>query len=109
MHELSIAQSIVETACAHAGERSIRSIRVRVGALTAVVPEAMRFCFDLVTEGTRAEGARLDIEHQAGSGHCAGCDRDVVLPDAILLCPCGSTEVALTAGRDLRILSIEVG
>lgn len=57
MHELSITQGVVHAACDRAGGRPIPSIRVQVGALTAVVPDAMLFCFDLVTEGTVAEGA----------------------------------------------------
>ena len=109
MHELSITQSVVDAACERAGGRPIRSIRVQVGALTAVVPDAMLFCFDLVTEGTPAQGARLDIEPAAGGAHCASCDTDFALADPILLCPCGSADVAVTAGRELRILSMEVG
>ena len=108
MHELSITQSVVDAACERAGGRPVRSIRVQVGALTAVVPEAMRFCFDLVTEGTVAQGARLEVELRAAAGHCRTCDGDFALPDAILLCPCGSADVAVTAGRELRILSMEV-
>src|SRR5690242_2586488 len=62
LHELSIAQSVVDAVCERAAGRSVHSVRLRVGALTAVVPEAMQFCFDLAVEGTVAEGARLDIE-----------------------------------------------
>lgn len=109
MHELAITQSVVDAVCERAAGRPVRSIALRVGALTAVVPEAMRFCFDLVVEGTVAEGARLDISTEAGAGHCRTCDTDFVLGDLVLLCPCGSADVAVTAGRDLRILSMEVG
>jgi hydrogenase nickel incorporation protein HypA/HybF len=108
VHELSITRSVVDAACERAAGRTVRSITVQVGALTAVVPEAMQFCFDLVTEGTPAEGARLDLERCAAAGHCRTCDLDFALPDAILLCPCGSADVAVTAGRELRILSMEV-
>jgi hydrogenase nickel incorporation protein HypA/HybF len=109
MHELSITQSVVEAACERAAGRAVRSIRVQVGVLTAVVPDAMRFCFDLVTEGTLAQGARLDIESLAAGAHCRTCETDFSPADAILLCPCGSADVQVTAGRELRILSMEVG
>jgi len=109
MHELGITQSVVDAVCERVEGRPVRSVRVQVGALTAVVPEAMRFCFDLVTAGTVAEGARLDIEHRTGGAHCRSCDTDFILADAILLCPCGSADVAVTAGRELQILSMEVG
>jgi hydrogenase nickel incorporation protein HypA/HybF len=77
--------------------------------LTAVVPEAMRFCFDLAVEGTVAEGARLDIEHRRGTARCRSCGADVELTDLILLCPCGSADLEVTAGRELQIVSMEVG
>ena len=109
MHELSIAQSVVDAVCERAAGRSVHSVRLRVGALTAVVPDAMRFCFDLAVEGTVAEGARLDIEHRPGSARCRGCGADVDLVDLILLCPCGSADLEVTAGRELQIVSMEVG
>jgi hydrogenase nickel incorporation protein HypA/HybF len=61
MHELAIAESIAGTVCERAGGRSVRRVTVRIGALTAVVPDAMRFCFDLAVEGTIADGAELAI------------------------------------------------
>jgi hydrogenase nickel incorporation protein HypA/HybF len=87
----------------------VRRVTVRIGALTAVVPEAMEFCFGLAVEGTVAEGAGLVIEHRPGRGHCRGCGSDFALPDLILLCPCGSADVAVTGGRELQIVSMEVG
>jgi hydrogenase nickel incorporation protein HypA/HybF len=109
MHELSIAQSVVDAVCERAGDRPVHRVRLRVGALTAVVPDAMRFCFDLAVEGTVAEGARLDIEHRAGAVHCRACGADAVLVDVIPLCPCGSADVEVIAGRELQIVSMEVG
>jgi hydrogenase nickel incorporation protein HypA/HybF len=109
MHELSIAQSVVDAVCERAAGRPVHSVRLRVGALTAVVPDAMRFCFELAGEGTVAQGARLDIEHRPGAGHCRSCGADVHLADLILLCPCGSADVQVTAGRELQIVSMEVG
>lgn len=109
MHELSITQSVVDAVCERAAGRTVHSVKVEVGALTAVVPEAMLFCFDLMTEGTVAQGARLEIEPRRGAAHCGDCDADITLDDLILLCPCGSADVHVTAGRELRILSMEVG
>jgi hydrogenase nickel incorporation protein HypA/HybF len=109
MHELSIAQSVVDAVCERAAGRPVRSVRLEVGALTAVVPEAMLFCFDLATEGTPAAGARLDIERRDAAVHCNSCGTEFAPPDAILLCGCGSADVAVTSGRELRILTMEVG
>lgn len=109
MHEMAITQSVVDAVCERAGDRSVHSIRLQVGRLCAVVPDAMQFCFELVTEGTVAEGARLDIEEPPGRAHCRGCGTDFSLQDLILLCPCGSADVEVLSGRELRIMSMEVG
>jgi hydrogenase nickel incorporation protein HypA/HybF len=109
MHELALAESIVGAVCERADGRPVRRVTVRVGALTAVVPEAMRFCFDLAVEGTVADGAELAIEHRPGAAHCHTCGSDIRLPDPILLCPCGSADVEVTGGRELQIVSMEVG
>ena len=109
MHELSIAESIVDAVCEKAAGRTVHRVTVRIGALTAVVPDAMRFCFDLACEGTVADGARLEIEHRAGAARCRSCGAEVELADLILLCPCGSADLAVTAGRELQIVSMEVG
>jgi hydrogenase nickel incorporation protein HypA/HybF len=109
MHELAIAENIVDLVCERADGRPVRRVTVRIGKLTAVVPQAMHFCFDLATEGTAAEGARLEIEERAGAARCRSCGAEVELADPILLCPCGSADLAVTAGRELQIVSMEVG
>lgn len=108
MHEMALTQSVVEAVCEHAAGRRVCSVKLEVGALCAVVPDAMTFCFDLATEGTVAAGARLDIDMRPGLARCRSCAMEFELPDPILLCPCGSADVEVTAGRDLRILSMEV-
>ncbi|GAC1638302.1 MAG: hydrogenase maturation nickel metallochaperone HypA [Mycobacterium sp.] len=108
MHEMALTQSVVDAVCEHAAGRRVQSVTVEIGALCAVVPDAMQFCFELATEGTMADGARLDLNVQPGSAHCRSCDETFELHDLILLCPCGSADVEVLAGRDLRILSMEV-
>ena len=108
MHEMALTQSVVDAVCEHAAGRLVSSVKLEVGALCAVVPDSMTFCFDLVTEGTVAAGARLDIDVRPGLAHCRTCDARFELADLILLCPCGSADVEILAGRDLRILSMEV-
>jgi hydrogenase nickel incorporation protein HypA/HybF len=105
---MAITQSVVEAVCRHAAGRRVRSVKVEVGAMCAVVPDSMQFCFGLATEGTVADGARLDLDITPATAHCRTCDADFVLNDFILLCPCGSADVELRAGRELRILSMEV-
>ena len=108
MHELAITQSVVDAVTARTGGATVAAVRLRVGRLSGVVPDAMRFCFDLVTEGTPLAGARLDIDEPEGRAHCRDCGDDFALTDLILLCPCGSADVEVTAGRELAVASVEV-
>ena len=108
MHELAIAQSVVECVLERTGERGVTSVRLQVGRLAGVVPEALTFCFDLATSGTTLDGADLVIVQPAGRASCRACDSEFDLEDLILLCPCGSADVDVTAGRELQVMSVEV-
>ncbi|MBH0780820.1 hydrogenase maturation nickel metallochaperone HypA [Nocardia bovistercoris] len=109
MHEMAITQSVVEAVCEHADGRAVHSVTVEVGQLCAVVPDAMRFCFELAAEGTLAQGARLEITEVPGSAHCRACELDFALAVPILLCPhCDGADVTVRSGRELRIRSMEV-
>ncbi len=105
---MSIIQSVVETVCEYAAGRRVLSVRLQVGSLCAVVPEAMRFCFELATEGTVAAGARLDLDLPPGRAVCRSCGAEFELHDPIILCACGSADVHVISGRELQILSMEV-
>lgn len=62
MHEVSIAQHLVELSCQAAGGQKILSLQLRLGTTSCVAEESLRFCFDLVARDTLAQGARLEIE-----------------------------------------------
>jgi hydrogenase nickel incorporation protein HypA/HybF len=106
MHELGITQSVVEAVTDRTGSSPVARVRVRVGRLAGVVPDAMRFCFELVTAGTPLEGAALEIDQPEGRGHCRTCGQDVALVEPILLCDCGSADVEVVAGRELAVASV---
>lgn len=108
MHELAITQSIVEAVLERTGERRVTTVRLRVGRLAGVVPDSLRFCFELVAAGSPLEGADLQIEQPLGEAHCRSCGDDFGLSDLILLCPCGSADVEIKAGRELLVSSVEV-
>jgi len=106
MHELGITQSVVEAVTERTGRAPVSTVRLRVGRLAGVVPDAMRFCFELVTAGTPLEGATLEFEQPEGRGHCRTCGADFVLADLVLLCTCGSADVEVLAGRELAVASV---
>jgi len=108
MHELAITQSVVDMVVERTAGRRVGLVRLDVGALSGVVPDAMQFCYELLTDGTSLEGSTLVIEQTPGAAHCRTCGQDFALDDLILLCPCGSADVDLVAGRELRVLSVEL-
>jgi len=109
MHELAIAENVVSTVLERTAGHAVSVVRLRVGRLAGVVPEALTFCFEVAAAGTELEGATLEIEMQPGRAHCRSCEDDFELADAILLCACGSADVELMSGRELMVQSVEVG
>lgn len=105
---MAITQSVIDAVCEHAEGRRVHAVTVEVGALCAVVPKAMRFCFELAAEATVAEGAQLMLVEVPGVATCRTCGAEFHLSDPILLCPCGSADVEIQSGRELRIRSMEV-
>jgi hydrogenase nickel incorporation protein HypA/HybF len=108
MHELAITQSVVDAVVDHAGKARVRRVSLEIGALSGVVADSVRFCFDLVAAGTTLEGARLEIAQPPGRATCRDCEREFGLDDLVALCPCGSANVEVLTGRQLRITSVEV-
>lgn len=112
MHEMALTEGIVDIVCDEARKRGfekIRVVRLRIGALAHVEPEALRFCFDAVSRGTAAEGATLDIVRQPGEGWCLDCGKIVPLEERFGACPeCGKRHVQMISGDDLRVEELEV-
>ncbi len=108
MHELALAESVVSSVLERTDGRHVAVVRLRVGRLAGVVPDALVFCFELATAGTPLAGATLEIEDVSGTAHCRTCGADFVLEDQFLLCPCGSADVRLDSGRELTVASVEV-
>jgi hydrogenase nickel incorporation protein HypA/HybF len=112
VHELSIAQSlldiVLQEAARHGVKRVIR-VGVKVGAFSAVVPSALTFSFDLIKEGTIAADAELAIEEVPLTGLCQDCGQTVENMDSPMVdCPaCGSNKIEMTQGRELTIAYIE--
>lgn len=108
MHELAITQSVVDAVTGHVGDQQVAGVRLEIGALSGVVPDAVRFCFDVVVQDTPLADALLEITECPGRGRCRDCGREFEIRDLIVLCTCGSADVAIFGGRELRIRSVEV-
>ncbi|HCZ13477.1 MAG TPA: hydrogenase maturation nickel metallochaperone HypA [Candidatus Accumulibacter sp.] len=112
MHEMSLALGIlqiVEDAARVQHFRRVRSVFLEIGQISAVEPEAMRFCFDAVISGTLAEGAVLNVVEVPGEGLCFNCNQTVPLAARYDPCPaCGRYPVQATGGTEMRVKELEV-
>jgi hydrogenase nickel incorporation protein HypA/HybF len=112
MHEMSLAEGILQivedTARANAA-RQVRTVLLELGALSHVEEQALRFCFDAVTRGTVADGARLEVLATPGRAWCMPCGTDVPLARLGDACPhCGSYQLQVTQGEEMKVKEIEV-
>ena len=104
MHELSLAQAIAETTARHAKDRPVAEVRVRIGHLRQVVPDALTFAWTLVADGTAAQEAELIIEEIPAAGVCRGCGTQSEWDAFPLACrACGSIDVELVRGEELLV------
>jgi hydrogenase nickel incorporation protein HypA/HybF len=113
MHDLSIAQSLIELACdaaAREGADPVSKVIVRIGALSGVVKEALEFSFCIAAEGTACDGAKLEIEEVGVTIACPKCRATKPLRDLFdWRCPdCGTPTPEVIAGRELDLAAIVV-
>ena len=113
MHEASIVQSLLELAedyCKLNNYTKIKSMKIRVGALSGVMPEAMDFAYEAMKPGTMAEDASLIIETVIAQGVCSECAKVFEVDGPYMLeCPeCGSFGFTVTKGRELELSEMEV-
>lgn len=109
MHELSIARSVLDVALRHAAGKRLTGIELQVGELRQVVPSALSFNFDLVAEGTSAEGAVLHMEVVPAVALCKDCGSETRLTAFPLQCGnCQGLSLEVVSGEELVVQSIEV-
>lgn len=108
MHELGITRNLVAICAEQAHGAKVQRVTLVVGQLAAVMPESIRFCFDICAQGTLLEGARLEIERPEGRARCQRCGEEIALSLLGGRCPCGSTDLVVLSGDELRIREMEV-
>jgi hydrogenase nickel incorporation protein HypA/HybF len=112
MHELSIAQDIIEIVRQHLPEgesRTVRTVKIRVGDMAGIVSDSLEFCFNVIINTTPMQGAALIIERVPLVIRCNRCLKEHTLDDPDFRCPsCSSTEVKVISGNELQVVEIEV-
>ena len=113
MHEFSIMQAALEIAgekTRAAGATQIHRLTLRVGALSGVVPEALRFAFDALKENSPATAAaEMEIENVPATGWCAGCAAEFAVAEINYECPrCHRPSGELRRGKEMELASLEI-
>ena len=112
MHELGIAQSILDIVHQYVPEdqeRSVIAVKVRLGEMAGVVADSLEFCFSALTHDTSLKSARLEILRVPLQGQCGDCTNIFHIEGAAFLCPaCGGPNIHLLSGRELDIAEIEM-
>lgn len=107
MHELSITRNLVAIVAEQARGQAVRRVWLEVGTRSAIVPEAVRFCFDVVAQGTPLEGAALDIVAVEPGLQCEACG-GYATTDPGACDDCGSPRLRARSGEELNIKAMEV-
>jgi hydrogenase nickel incorporation protein HypA/HybF len=113
MHEMGIALEIIRIASASIPadmkDARVQRVNLKVGKLSAVVPESLTFCFEVARRETPLEGAHLVIEEIPVEGRCKACGHQWRVDTPSFVCPhCDSGEIEMLSGRELDIVSIEI-
>ena len=111
MHELSIAQSIIDIVdeTLNGEDNKLLEVSVEIGELVAVVPDSLEFCYNVITENTKYAGSKLDIKILPLTSKCKNCKKEFQIVKFTFVCPhCDSSELDVLQGQELRISHLEV-
>jgi hydrogenase nickel incorporation protein HypA/HybF len=109
MHELSVTMNVLEIALRHADGKRITGIHLVVGQLSSMVDDAVQFYWDIISQGTNAEGAQLHFERIPAELECRICGTHYGLQERDFICPtCGGASVRVVKGEEFLLDSIEI-
>jgi hydrogenase nickel incorporation protein HypA/HybF len=108
MHELGIVEQLLEIVTERCGGAPVQKIVMEVGMLSAVLPEALMFCFDVAREGTVADQATLEIISIPGRASCQKCQATLSLTKPYGRCECGCSDLDWQTGDELKIREVEL-
>ncbi len=112
MHEMSLAEGIVQLLEEHARSQQfsrVKTVWLEIGRLSSVETESLKFCFDAVSKEGVAAGANLEIIEVPGRAWCMECSQEVLVEALYDPCPrCGGYRVTVTGGNEMRVKELEV-
>ena len=112
MHELAIAQNIVEAVEAKASEYNaahVKTVRLKIGEASGVVTDSLTFCFEMLASlDPTLAGAQLLIDTLPHCAYCRYCDRAFIVTNFVAQCPdCKGWSTEIVSGTELQILEME--
>jgi len=112
MHEMSLVQNIIDIVVQEMdkhGVEKLKAINLAVGRMSAVVPEQLTMCFEILTTDHQLAGAELHIRMVPVTYQCRNCDKEFTSEGITFKCPyCEGQDPEITFGRELKVESIEV-
>lgn len=112
MHELSVAQALVEQVedlVAHHGAQGVGKIRLRIGPLAGVVPDLLITAFPMAAAGTSVEGAELECLPSPLRVRCRTCGAESdALPNRLLCAACGDWHTQVISGDEMILERVEL-
>lgn len=112
MHELSLTISLIEIAEEHARRENatvITSVTMEIGALSGVMPEAVEFAFEACSQGTLADGAKLEIRRIPALGRCLECGKESAIKSLLDGCTaCDSFALDILRGEEMALIELEI-
>lgn len=109
MHELAVAEGVLAVALDVSEDAPVRRVRLRVGSLQHVVADSLQFAFQLVSDGTAAAEAILEIKQVRARVRCKRCGATSRLGMALFQCPrCGAPDTDILSGDELVVDAIEL-
>jgi hydrogenase nickel incorporation protein HypA/HybF len=109
MHEMALAEGILEVVLDVAQDRPVKRVHLHVGALHAVVPESLQFSFQVAAQDTPADEAMLSIDQVHAVFQCNHCGEVTDIATPPYNCrSCGSADVTISAGDELIVESVEL-
>jgi hydrogenase nickel incorporation protein HypA/HybF len=112
MHELAVTQSILDIALHHAKEAGavhIKEVNLVIGELSSIVDDSVQFYWDMIAQGTIAQGAILNFKRIPAMLRCHACGNEFPMDRQEFVCPaCGSQKIAVAGGEEFYLESIDV-
>lgn len=112
MHEMSVAQNILEIVREHVSSddgKNVHTIKLKIGELSGVVPDSLLFCFDIIKNDSLFKNAVLNVEYVPITAMCKSCNKISQLEYGVFICPiCYGNDIELITGNELNIVEIEM-